>query len=81
MNTKLTLTIEEKVIDSAKQYAQRKGKSLSHIVENYLMSITSKEIKDQPISPKVLKLMGVIKLPEDFNYKKELGALISKKYK
>ncbi len=81
MNTKLTLTIEEKVIESAKQYAQRKGKSLSHIVENYLMSITSKEIKDESISPKVLKFMGVIKLPEDFNYKKELGTLVSKKYK
>ncbi len=81
MNTKLTLTIEEKVIDSAKQYAQRKGKSLSHIVENYLMSITSKEIGDESISPKVLKFMGVIKLPEDFNYKQELGAIISKKYK
>ncbi len=81
MNTKLTLTIEEKVIESAKQYAQRKGKSLSHIVENYLMSITSKEIKDESISPKVLKFMGIIKLPEDFNYKKELGTLVSKKYK
>ncbi|MEO6232329.1 MAG: DUF6364 family protein [Ferruginibacter sp.] len=81
MNTKLTLIIEEKVINSAKQYAQKKGKSLSHIVENYLISITSKEINDEAISPKVLKLMGVIKLPEDFNYKKELGTIISRKYK
>lgn len=81
MNTKLTLTIEEKVIDSAKQYAQKKGKSLSHIVENYLMSISSNEKKTDNLSPKVAKLMGVIKLPKDFNYKKELGSLISKKYK
>lgn len=81
MNTKLTLTIEEKVIDSAKQYAQKKGKSLSHIVENYLMSISSNEKKTDNLSPKVAKLMGVIKLPKDFNYKKELGTLISKKYK
>lgn len=81
MNTKLTLTIEEKVIEAAKQYAQKKGKSLSHIVENYLMSITSKEIKDEPISPKVSKFIGVMKLPEDFDYKKELGTLLSKKYK
>ena len=81
MSTKLTLTIEEKVIASAKRYAQKKGKSLSHIVENYLMSITSKENSDEAISPKVLKIMGVIKLPEDFNYKKELGSIISKKYK
>lgn len=81
MNTKLTLTIEEKVIDSAKQYAQKKGKSLSHIVENYLMSISSNEKKTDNLSPKVAKLMGVIKLPKDFNYKKELSTLISKKYK
>lgn len=81
MNTKLTLTIEEKVIEAAKQYAQKKGKSLSHIVENYLMAITSKEIEDETISPKVSKFMGVIKLPEDFDYKKELGTLLSEKYK
>ncbi len=81
MTTKLTLTIEEKVIDSAKKYAQKKGKSLSHIVENYLKSVSAKENKEGAISPKVLKLMGVIKLPEDFDYKKELGNALAKKYK
>jgi hypothetical protein len=81
MTTKLTLTIEDKVIDSAKKYAQKKGKSLSHIIENYLKSITTKESRNEPISPKVLKLMGVIKLPQGFDYKKELGNALSKKYK
>ena len=81
MNTKLTLTIEEKVIDSAKQYAHSKGKSLSHIVENYLRFISSNEKKSDNLSPKVTKLMGVIKLPDDFNYKKELGTILSKKHK
>lgn len=81
MTTKLTLTIEEKVIDSAKRYAQKKGKSLSHLVENYLKSITSEtRDKEENISPKVLKLMGVIKLPKDFNYKTELGNALAKKY-
>ena len=36
MITKLTLTIEDSVISSAKKYATKKGKSLSAIVENYL---------------------------------------------
>ncbi len=82
MITKLTLTIEDKVIDSAKKYAQTKGKSLSHLVENYLKSISSdtKESKEESISPKVLKLMGVIKLSEDFDYKTELGSVLAKKY-
>ena len=81
MNAKLTLTIEEKVIDSAKQYAHSKGKSLSHIVENYLMSISSNEKKSDNLSPKVARLMGIIKLPDDFNYKKELGMILSTKHK
>lgn len=80
MTTKLTLTIEDSVIDSAKKYAQKKGKSLSDIVENYLKSITSKENKEEVISPKVLKLMGVIQLPQNFDYKKELGNALAKKY-
>ncbi len=81
MTTKLTLTIEEKVISSAKKYAQKKGKSLSNLVENYLKSISSKETDLNTLSPKVVKLMGVIKLSPDFNYKTELGNSLSKKYK
>ena len=81
MTTKLTLTIEDKVIDSAKKYAQKKGKSLSHLVGNYLKSVTTNttENKEEVISPKVLKLMGVIKLPEDFDYKSGLGNALAKK--
>lgn len=80
MTTKLTLTIEEKVIISAKKYAQKRGKSLSNLVENYLKSIGSQETDLNTISPKVSKLMGVIKLPRDFNYKIELGKTLSNKH-
>jgi hypothetical protein len=81
MTTKLTLSIEDKVISSAKKYAQKKGKSLSHLVENYLKSISNKDSSNLPISPKVLKLKGIIKLPNDFDYKSELSNALSKKYK
>ncbi len=81
MTTKLTLTMEDKVIDSAKKYARQKGKSLSDIVENYLKSITAQERDTPSLSPQVTKLMGVIKLPEDFDYKKELGAELGRKYR
>ncbi len=78
MTTKLTLTLDNKVIDSAKIYAKKSGKSLSNIVENYLQSISSRDEKEE-ISPKVLKLMGSVKLPKKFDYKKELANAISKK--
>ncbi len=81
MTTKLTLTIDDSVIASAKKYAKSKGKSLSDIVENYFVNLTAKENKDEEISPQILKLMGTIELPEDFDYKKELAKGLSKKYK
>ncbi len=81
MVTKLTLTMEDGVINSAKKYARKKGKSLSDIVENYLKSIAEPEETEGKLSPRVSKLMGSIKLPEDFDYKKELGAALIKKYK
>lgn len=81
MTTKLTLTIDDSVISVAKKYAKHNGKSLSHIVENYLMTLTAKESKEESISPRIMKLMGVIELPEDFDYKNALTCGLVKKYK
>ena len=81
MTTKLTLTIDDSVIDSAKAYARNKGESLSGIVENYLKSITAREEPNLDISDKVKKMMGVISLPDEYDYKKELGNIIAQKYR
>jgi hypothetical protein len=81
MTTKLTLTIDDSVIAIAKKYAKQNGKSLSYIVENYLMSLSSKDKTEENISPSILKLMGSIELPDNFDYKKELTKGLAKKYK
>ena len=78
MKTKLKLTMESSVIDSAKEYARKRGESLSGIVENYLKSIATGEEPDSVISDKVRKMMGVIDLQDDFDYKKKLGSVIAK---
>jgi len=81
MNTKLTITIEESLIDKAKAYAGRKGKSLSDIIENYLKSVTDNNDKpDIEITPIVKSLKGSFKAPKDFNYKKELEQKLTEKY-
>jgi predicted CopG family antitoxin len=81
MNTKLTLTIEDVVIEKAKKYARQEGRSLSDLVENYLKAITSStEIKEVELSPIVKSLRGSFKAPEDFDYKKELINSLSEKY-
>jgi hypothetical protein len=80
MMTKLTLTLNQEVIDSAKAYAKRNGKSLSAIVENYLRSLDRESEKKEALAPEVKRLLGSVKLSKDFDYKKDLQAAILKKY-
>jgi len=81
MNTKLTLTIEQTVVERAKVYAKEKGDSLSGIIENYLKVITKEEEKsEKAMTPIVKSLKGAFKAPSDFDYKKELEKGLSEKY-
>lgn len=81
MNTKLTLTIEENIIEKAKKYANAKGRSLSSIIENYLKAITKEEAANEiMLTPIVKSLKGSFKAPKNFNYKKELSKRLTEKY-
>jgi len=84
MNTKLTLTIEEDIIEKAKVYAKSEHRSLSDIIENYLKLLTSdlqgKNINDKSKSEITNSLRGSFKLPADLDYKKELNIRRDKKH-
>jgi len=81
METKLTLRLDKRVIIRAKVYAQNHNISLSKMVESYLDSVTRKKTNDIEITPLVESLSGVVKLPKDFNFKKEYTDYLSEKYK
>lgn len=85
MDTKLTLNINKRVVNKAKIYAKKQGRSLSDLIENYLMAITSNiKIEEEEfmsrISPEIRELVGVIKAPKNFDYKKELSDAIWEKH-
>ncbi len=81
MNTKLTLTIEQTIIEKAKKYAHGKGRSLSNIVENYLKAITKEDnIESIDLTPIVKSLKSTFKAPENIDYKKELSKRLTEKY-
>ena len=81
MNTKLTLTIELEVIEKAKKYAKKKGRSLSDLVENYFKAITINDQTDYGLHGSIASsLLGSFQEPEDFDYKKELEDAIAEKY-
>lgn len=79
MTTKLTLTVEKTIIERAKSYAKKTGRSLSELIENFLETNTE-ENNNTDLSPKLQKLVGSVKLPEDFDEKKELRSAIEKKH-
>ena len=60
---------------------QKKNKrSLSDIIENYLKAITQETDETIEITPLVKSLKGSFKAHDDFDYKKELTDILSKKY-
>lgn len=75
----VTLTIEESLIKKAKSFAKNTGRSLSELVENYLDTLTSEKTDNQHISPKLKKIIGVVKLPEGFDEEKALSEYHSTK--
>jgi hypothetical protein len=82
MDTKLTLKLDQEIIEKAKHYASEKKISLSRIIENYLNSLTSdKENNDIKISPFVKSLSSGIKIPADYDYKKDRADYLEQKYK
>ena len=82
MNVKLTLTIQDSVINKAKRYAKKNGRSLSDMIENYLKAVTNEEPveTDIELTPIVKSMMGAFKAPLDFDYKKELEKRLTEKY-
>lgn len=72
MDTKLTLKLNQKVIEKAKKYAFDRQMSLSRLVESYLQSLTSGNNEDEfEISPFVRSISTGKRIPSDLDYKKE----------
>ena len=81
MNIKLTLKLEQDIIEKAKGYAKSRSTSLSKIVENYLQKITNDTERNEKITPLVKSLSGIIDLPENFDHKKGYADFLKNKYK
>lgn len=75
MQTKLTLRLEDQLIEQAKSYAAQAGKSVSQIVAEYFTLLTSKKsASSTPSTPITQSLRGLLresKLDEK-DYKKYL---------
>jgi antitoxin component of RelBE/YafQ-DinJ toxin-antitoxin module len=75
MQTKLTLRLEDQLIEQAKSYAEKAGKSVSQLVAEYFKLLTSEKTKpissSTPVTQSLRGLLRESKLDEK-DYKKYL---------
>ncbi|GHT69398.1 hypothetical protein FACS189452_10090 [Bacteroidia bacterium] len=80
---RLNLLLEQGIVEKMKEYAALQHTSISRIAENVFATIAkTRDKKDElNISP-IVKAMSIdgVKLPADFDYKKELAKAIEEKY-
>ena len=85
MDTKLTLKLDKDVIEKAKEYATSQKRSLSRLIESYLKTLIDNDDSNMEesieISPFVKSMQYGIKLPTDYDYKKDYGDHLTEKYK
>ncbi len=62
MNKKLTLRLDDRLIDRAKRYSDRSGKSISQLVSDYFALIEAEEtISGTELTPRVWAMIGSLK--------------------
>jgi hypothetical protein len=65
MQTKLTLRLDADLIEQAKQYAEKVGKSVSQMVADYFSFLSknseAQKVHEEKLSPAVRSLFGVLK--------------------
>lgn len=81
MNKKLTIRMDSEIIERAKVYSRNHKMSISKMIEWYLVSVINEKSKEIEITPLVKSLSGVVKIDENFDYKKEHGDYLIEKYK
>lgn len=83
MDTKLTLKLNQKVIENAKKYAADQKLSLSRLIESYLQSLTLTSVNNDAfeISPFVKSIATGKSLPNNIDHKKTYSNYLIEKHK
>lgn len=81
MTKKLTLKLNDRLIERAKRYAAKRRQSLSQLVEDYFRFLSEKEDSENiQLSPIVEELSGSVTLPPDYDLKTDYSRYLTKKY-
>ena len=81
MDTILTLNIDQKVIEKAENYAKNSKRTISQLVEDYLITISSrKHDENLQLGPITSQLAGIIEYDDIINHKELLADALMEKH-
>lgn len=69
--SKLTLSVDEKVVKRAKRFAEKRGTSVSRLVEQFL-DLLDRPSKPEEDTPVLRQLRGILKKGEREDYRRHL---------
>jgi hypothetical protein len=67
MKQKITLSLDEHIVQNATSYAHSRGENLSQLIENYLSNLSNTS-ENEEIPEDILRWKGIIKLEEGQEY-------------
>ena len=81
--SKLTLTAPPDIIKLAEQLARMENTSISAMFVNFIMAkarLSEESSPEQQLGPIPQSLVGIVKLPDDFDDKEFMGEEFTQKY-
>jgi hypothetical protein len=84
MDTKLTIKLNQEVIEKAKKYAASQNRSLSRLIETYLSTLVDPEKEPElkvPLTPYVKSLGLKLPIPSDLDDRKTYRDYLEEKYR
>jgi hypothetical protein len=79
--TKLTLSVEEEVVEQAKRIAEANQTSVSAMFSRFVQSLAAPRESRPEIGPLTRKLSGIIRLPPGKDYKDALADALEDRYR
>jgi len=70
---KLTLSVDDRVVSRAKQYAKQRGVSVSQMVETYLAAVAEPSSPATGAAPILRSVRGILKKADIDAYRKHLA--------
>lgn len=78
--TKLTLSVDEAIVDQAKQIAKKNGTSVSAMFSRFIQTMAAGRRTGIRPGPIAQEASGLIQLPPDKDYKELLTEALMEKY-